>query len=106
MIIELPPHDLLGRRTSDFSPLTPTWEHIIRIRELSSVREHTGKSSLIFPGANYSCMATEMMLQLVLSEPVQSDPVVSYQLEIIDIQRSLVLEENEDSIEAWISLLP
>ena len=51
-------------------------------------------------------MAIEMMLQLVLSEPAQSDPAVGYQLEIIDIQRSLVPEDNEDSIEAWISLLP
>jgi hypothetical protein len=45
-------------------------------------------------------MAIEMKLQLVLSELVQSDAAVSYQLEIIDIQRTLVLEDNEDSIEA------
>ncbi|RHZ73806.1 hypothetical protein CDV55_100878 [Aspergillus turcosus] len=96
------PHDLLGRTTTDFSPLTPTWRHIIRPRDIPWVCDHVVQSSIIYPGAGYICMAIEAVRQMA------ADPsaIAGYKLEAIDIISALVLEANAEGVEVRLSLLP
>ncbi|KAL4798426.1 hypothetical protein BDV19DRAFT_386313 [Aspergillus venezuelensis] len=102
----VPPHDILGRPTADFSTLTPTWRHLLRLKELPWLRDHVVQGSIIFPGAGYLSMALEAMRQIVASSPASIGPVLGYQLENIDIQRALVLEDNDESVEVRVSLRP
>ncbi|KAJ5762185.1 uncharacterized protein N7511_005567 [Penicillium nucicola] len=94
------PHDLLGRPTADFSPLTPTWRHIIRPRDIPWVRDHVVQSSIVYPAAGYIAMAIEALRQSVQNEA----HIVGYKLENIDIARALVLENDDEGIDVRISL--
>ena len=98
----VPSHDLLGRPTADFSPLTPTWRHIIRPRDIPWVRDHVVQSSIVYPGAGYISMAVESLRQSVQIKA----QITGYKLEAIDISRALVLEDDDEGVDVRISLRP
>ncbi|KAH6871612.1 putative polyketide synthase [Thelonectria olida] len=97
-----PPHDLLGRPTADFPPLTPTWRHIIRPRDLPWVRDHIIQGSIVYPGAGYIAMAIEATKQMS-QHPTY---ITGYKLEAIDIMQALVLEDTIEGIDVRVSLRP
>ncbi|KAJ5297715.1 hypothetical protein N7508_007964 [Penicillium antarcticum] len=96
----VPPHDLLGCQTADFSPLTPTWRHIIRPRDIPWVRDHIIQSSIVYPAAGYIAMVIEVLRQSMQSKA----QITGYKLEDIDIARALVLEDDDEGVDVRISL--
>ncbi|KAI0014964.1 putative polyketide synthase [Xylariomycetidae sp. FL0641] len=98
------PHDLLGRPTGDFSPLTPTWRHIIRPRDIPWVRDHVIHSSIIYPAAGYITMAIEAIRQV--SSSLANITITGYKLEAIDIVSALILEDDTKGVDVRVSLKP
>ncbi|KAK6860906.1 hypothetical protein PG995_004542 [Apiospora arundinis] len=84
-----PPHDLLGRTSFDFSPLTPYWRWCIRRRDIPWVCDHVIQGSVVFPGAGYISMAIEAIRQTV----PQGTAITGFKFESINILQALVLEE-------------
>lgn len=99
---ETPPHDLLGRPTIDYSPLTPTWRHIIRPRDLPWTRDHVIQSQIVFPAAGYITMAIEAIRQTSL----RPENIGDYKLSDIDFVSGLVLEDDIEGVDVRVSLSP
>ena len=59
-----PPHDLLGLRILEGSDVTPTWRNVLRLVDVSWLKDHSIGNDIIFPGAGYVAMAGEASFQV------------------------------------------
>lgn len=82
------PHELLGIRVMESDDVEPAWRNILRLDDVSWLRDHKINDDVVLPGAAYIAMASEAVLQV-------SDPLIGYSLRHVDIKAALVLRESE-----------
>lgn len=59
-----PHHELLGARTIESSDLEPVWRNILRLGDVSWLRDHCVGSDIVFPAAAYIAMAGHAVWQI------------------------------------------
>lgn len=59
-----PPHDLLGLRILEGSDVSPTWRNVLRLVDVSWLKDHSVGNDIVFPGAGYVAMAGEATFQI------------------------------------------
>lgn len=59
-----PPHDLLGLRILEGSDVSPTWRNVLRLVDVSWLKDHSVGNDIVFPGAGYIAMAREATFQI------------------------------------------
>jgi acyl transferase domain-containing protein/NADPH:quinone reductase-like Zn-dependent oxidoreductase/SAM-dependent methyltransferase len=59
-----PSHDLLGMRTIESSDLEPAWRNVLRLRNVSWLRDHCIGSDIVFPASGYIALVGEAVRQL------------------------------------------
>ncbi|KAK4243208.1 hypothetical protein C7999DRAFT_36471 [Corynascus novoguineensis] len=100
-----PRHDVLGQRVIGGSLAEPTWNNVLRLRDLPWLKHHSLGGEAVFPAAGYFAMAIEAVTQLneLDDSPRATD---SYVLRDIDIKKALVTPDTEDGIEVLTNLRP
>ncbi|KAF5591103.1 polyketide synthase [Fusarium pseudoanthophilum] len=98
-LAEKAPHELLGRRTPDYSEFEIRWRNILRLNELPWIRGHAFQGMALFPTSGYMAMAIQAAMEIAGSRPVKF-------VEIRDlvIPRALTIEENNPGIESIFSV--
>ena len=59
-----PPHDLLGLRILEGSDVSPTWRNVLRLVDVSWLKDHAVGNDVVFPGAGFVAMAGEAIFQV------------------------------------------
>ncbi|PGH00189.1 hypothetical protein AJ79_08294 [Helicocarpus griseus UAMH5409] len=85
-----PHHDLLGVRMASSTSLEPVWRHIIGVKSLPWLLEHTVDGVPVFPAAAYMSMAIEAIRKTVLEQP-KSPPILKYILKEIFFVNALYI---------------
>ncbi|KAK4141946.1 uncharacterized protein C8A04DRAFT_13698 [Dichotomopilus funicola] len=105
-----PRHDVLGQRVIGGSLAEPTWNNVLRLRDLPWLKHHSLGGEAVFPAAGYFAMAIEAVTQLHELDNESDDSskatIDSYVLRDIDIKKALVTPDTEDGIEVLTSLRP
>ncbi|KAH6616033.1 KR domain-containing protein [Chaetomium sp. MPI-SDFR-AT-0129] len=103
-----PRHDVLGQRVIGGSLAEPTWNNVLRLRDLPWLKHHSLGGEAVFPAAGYFAMAIEAVTQLHELDESDDSPkaIDSYVLRDIDIKKALVTPDTEDGIEVLTSLRP
>ncbi|KAE8143385.1 putative polyketide synthase [Aspergillus pseudotamarii] len=95
---EVPPHELLGSRSTESTSLEPAWRHFISLEDVSWLSDHDIQGKVVFPAAAYIAMAGEAILQL-------SHGITGYTVRNAIFKVPLVIEEFEP-IEVITTLRP
>lgn len=61
---KFPHHDILGNRVTESSDVEPSWRNMIRLDEVSWIRDHQIAGDVVFPGAGYIAMVGEAIRQI------------------------------------------
>ncbi|KAF4244021.1 hypothetical protein CNMCM8980_010357 [Aspergillus fumigatiaffinis] len=61
---KFPSHDLLGVRTIEGSDLEPVWRNVLRLGDMSWLRDHCVGPDIVFPAAGYIALAGHAVWQL------------------------------------------
>jgi acyl transferase domain-containing protein/NADPH:quinone reductase-like Zn-dependent oxidoreductase/aryl carrier-like protein len=96
------PHDLLGSRCSDWSPLDARWRFLIRERELPWIADHIVNGKTVYPGTGMLAMAVEGAKQLADSERFVS----GYVLRNVEFRSAMSIEDAAEALEVLTSLRP
>lgn len=65
---KFPSHDLLGVRTIESSDLEPVWRNVLRLGDVSWLRDHCVGPDIVFPAAGYIAIAGHAVWQLTGQE--------------------------------------
>ncbi|RMZ80055.1 hypothetical protein DV738_g3093, partial [Chaetothyriales sp. CBS 135597] len=57
-------HEVLGSRILESTDLSPGWRNLLRLDDVSWIKEHQVDGELVFPAAGFVCMAGEAIRQL------------------------------------------
>ncbi|KNG88285.1 hypothetical protein ANOM_002507 [Aspergillus nomiae NRRL 13137] len=95
---EVPPHELLGSRSTESTSLEPAWRQFISLENIPWLSDHIIQGKVVFPAAAYIAMVGEAILQL-------SPGVVSYTVRNAIFKAPLVIEESEN-VEVITTLRP
>lgn len=99
---EHPPHDFLGSRCLDWSPLDARWRLLIRVRELPWIADHIVDGRKIYPGTGMLVMAIQAAKEL--ADPLRS--VSGFVMRDIDFSSAMELEGPTETLEVITSLRP
>ncbi|KAL5040990.1 hypothetical protein BDW71DRAFT_212552 [Aspergillus fruticulosus] len=99
-----PPHDLLGSLVLGTDPNSPSWRHILRLRDAPWIREHVVQEDILFPGAGFICLAIEAIKQLPELQSKALQTAAGYRLRDVDLLQGLVIPDNDDGVEIQTSL--
>ncbi|KAE8401952.1 putative polyketide synthase [Aspergillus pseudonomiae] len=95
---EVPPHELLGSRSTESTSLEPAWRQFISLENIPWLSDHIIEGKVVFPAAAYIAMVGEAILQL-------SPGVVGYTVRNAIFKAPLVIEESEN-VEVITTLRP
>ncbi|KAE8333423.1 putative polyketide synthase [Aspergillus sergii] len=95
---EVPPHELLGSRSTESTSLEPSWRQFISLENVSWLSDHNIQGKVVFPAAAYIAMAGEAILQL-------SPGIIGYTVRNAIFKVPLVIEEYEP-VEVITTLRP
>ncbi|KAB8271955.1 putative polyketide synthase [Aspergillus minisclerotigenes] len=95
---EVPPHELLGSRSTESTSLEPAWRQFISLENVSWLSDHIVEGKVVFPAAAYIAMAGEAILQL-------SPGIIGYTVRNAIFKVPLVIEGYEP-VEVITTLRP
>jgi NADPH:quinone reductase-like Zn-dependent oxidoreductase/SAM-dependent methyltransferase len=96
------PHDFLGSRCLDWSPLDARWRLLIRVRELPWIAEHVVDGRKIYPGTGMLVMAIQAAKELV--DPLRT--VSGFVVRDVNFSAAMELEGVTETLEVITSLRP
>ncbi|QSZ36869.1 hypothetical protein DSL72_006752 [Monilinia vaccinii-corymbosi] len=99
---ELPRHELLGVRTTDWNPLEARWRNIIRVSELPWIQDHKFNGSELYPAAGMLVMAIEASRQM--ARP--NSEIDSYNFENVSFFKALLVNLDAEGVETQFHLCP
>lgn len=82
-----PKHDILGARVVEASDFNPAWRNLLRLDDVSWMRDHNISGDTIFAGAGYVAMAGEAVRQLSSCN--------DFTVREVNITNALVLHEHQ-----------
>lgn len=98
-------HDILGSRILGGSKSEPTWRNVLRLRDLTWLKDHSLGGEAVFPAAGYFSMAIEAITQL--NERSDHPVAISgYTLRDVSIKNALVTPDDDNGIEVILSMCP
>ncbi|PVI03918.1 ketoacyl-synt-domain-containing protein [Periconia macrospinosa] len=96
------PHDFLGSRSLEWSPLEPRWRLLIRTRELPWIADHVVDGRKVYPGTGMLVMAIEAAKEL--ADPNRA--LSGFVLRDVDFSKAMELEGATEVLEVITSLRP
>lgn len=97
-----PSHDLLGSKVLGTSWRSPSWKKVLKLDEVSWLKDHCIGGQVLFPAAGYIAMAVEAQYQTSQSrgfiEEGKSVHEASYRLRNVSFSKAMVLEGSESRI--------
>ncbi|OJJ78181.1 hypothetical protein ASPBRDRAFT_37382 [Aspergillus brasiliensis CBS 101740] len=96
-----PRHELLGSLMPGGNGLDLVWRNVIRVEDVSWLKDHRLENTPVFPAAGYLAMAMEAMLQAADMSWSQSP---CFQLEDVHIFAALPLPEENSTASAAVEL--
>ncbi|PVH93281.1 ketoacyl-synt-domain-containing protein [Periconia macrospinosa] len=96
------PHDFLGSRCLDWSPLDARWRLLIRVRELPWIADHIVDGRKIYPGTGMLVMVIQAAKEL--ADPLRT--VSGFSMRDIDFSSAMELEGLTETLEVITSLRP
>jgi acyl transferase domain-containing protein len=102
---QFPRHDVLGSLVPGCSKISPIWRNVLRIRDLSWLKDHSLGGEAVFPAAGYFAMAMEAITQ---SNETSDSPVniEGYILKDVTIRKALVTPDDDSGIEVQLIMHP
>lgn len=82
-----PPHDLLGTRTIESSDLEPVWRNVLRLGNVSWIRDHCVGPDIVFPAAGYIAIAGHAVWQMTGLD--------DFTVRDVSFKTAMVLDEKE-----------
>ncbi|KAL5372036.1 hypothetical protein DPSP01_013809 [Paraphaeosphaeria sporulosa] len=102
-----PSHDLLGSKVLGTSWHAPSWKKVLKIDEVSWLKDHCIGGQVLFPAAGYVAMAIEAQFQTSQSrgfiEEGRSVHEASYRLRNVAFKKAMVIEGSESRIMLTLS---
>lgn len=102
-----PSHDLLGSKVLGTSWHAPSWKKVLKIDEVSWLKDHCIGGQVLFPAAGYVAMAIEAQFQTSQSrgfiEEGRAVHEASYRLRNVAFKKALVIEGSETRIMLTLS---
>ncbi|KAL5456401.1 hypothetical protein PMIN06_003908 [Paraphaeosphaeria minitans] len=102
-----PSHDLLGSKVLGTSWHAPSWKKVLKIDEVSWLKDHCIGGQVLFPAAGYVAMAIEAQFQTSQSrgfiEEGRSVHEASYRLRNVAFNKAMVIEGSESRIMLTLS---
>lgn len=98
-------HDLLGSLILGGSLAEPTWRNVLRIRDVSWLKDHSLGGEAVFPAAGYFSMPCEAVTQMneLSPNPVK---IQGYVLRDVSIKSALVTPDDDSGIEVLFDMRP
>jgi NADPH:quinone reductase-like Zn-dependent oxidoreductase/SAM-dependent methyltransferase len=96
------PHDFLGSRCLDWSPLDARWRLLLRVRELPWIADHIVDGRKVYPGTGMLVMALQAAKEL--ADPLRS--VAGFVMRDVDFSSAMELEGLTETLEVITSLRP
>jgi acyl transferase domain-containing protein/NADPH:quinone reductase-like Zn-dependent oxidoreductase/aryl carrier-like protein len=97
-----PSHDLLGSKVLGTSWHAPSWKKVLKLDEVSWLKDHCIGGQVLFPAAGYVAMAIEAQFQTSQSrgfiEEGRSVHEASYRLRNVAFNKAMVFEGAESKI--------
>ncbi|KAL4935798.1 KR domain-containing protein [Aspergillus oleicola] len=94
---KFPAHDLLGVRTIESSDLEPAWRNVLRLGDVSWLRDHRVGSDIVLPGAAFIALAGHAVYQLTGSK--------DFTVRQVSLKTAMILDETHPT-EIITRLLP
>lgn len=102
-----PNHDLLGSKVLGTSWHAPSWKKVLKVDEVSWLKDHCIGGQVLFPAAGYVAMAIEAQFQTSQSrgfiEEGRSIHEASYRLRNVAFNKAMVIEGTESRIMLTLS---
>lgn len=102
-----PSHDLLGSKVLGTSWHAPSWKKVLKVDEVSWLKDHCIGGQVLFPAAGYVAMAIEAQFQTSQSrgfiEEGRSVHEASYRLRNVAFNKAMVIEGSESRIMLTLS---
>ena len=89
-----PRHELLGSQIPGGNGLDTMWRNILKVEDISWLKDHKLEETVVFPGAGYVAMAMEAVLQASGSKLVDRP---TFRLENVNILTALALSTGPSS---------
>ncbi|CAI6333724.1 unnamed protein product [Periconia digitata] len=96
------PHDYLGTRCVDWSPLDARWRLLLRVRDLPWIADHIVDNRKIYPGTGMLVMAIEAAKELA----DRQRKVLGFAIRDVDLSSAMELEGATEVLEVITSLKP
>lgn len=97
-----PRKDLLGALDKNSSPFESRWRNHLRLSEIPWARHHKIQSNILYPAAGFIAMAIEAARERAKQR--SSMAISGYKLREIAIGTALLIPEQDDGVETFISL--
>ena len=94
---QYPHHDILGSRVTEATGLIPTWRNLLRLDDVSWIRDHDISQDVVFPAAGYVAIAGEAIRQLTGS--------LDFTVREVNLTNAMVLQEGKET-EVMTTLKP
>ncbi|KAL2004487.1 hypothetical protein VTN00DRAFT_3459 [Thermoascus crustaceus] len=99
-----PRKDLLGALDRNSNPLESRWRNHLRLSEIPWVRHHKIQSNILYPAAGFIAMAIEAACERAKQRSLKA--ISGYKFREIAIGTALLIPEQDDGVETFISLKP
>lgn len=100
-------HDLLGSKINGIPWGSPIFKKVLKLADVSWLRDHKLGSQVVFPGAGYIAMAIEAVYQASFMTIWKQEVPARFRYKLRDVRfsRAIVLEEDTES-RIMLSLTP
>lgn len=98
---QVPHHELLGTRHTDWNDLEAVWSHRIVLSEKPWIEDHKVNGLNVYPAAGVLVMAIEAARQMA-----GSGPISGYRFRDVVLRKALVVPSSAEGIEARFYLRP
>lgn len=97
-------HPLLGHESADSASHNLNWKHLLRVKEMPWLIGHRVQGQIVFPAAGYICAAIEAGRHMSgIAAPGHEIRLIK--LSEFVIHQAIVFNENDDGVEAAISIV-